>query len=67
MKNRLIGLLLCLSAFVLVANAQQISFVKNCSWEDLKARAQKEDKPIFVDVYTSWCAPCKKMAATVFK
>ena len=67
MKNRLIGLLVCLSAFALVANAQQISFVKNCSWEDLKARAQKEDKPIFVDVYTSWCGPCKKMAATVFK
>ncbi len=57
----------CLLAFTSVAEAQQISFVKNCSWEELKIRAQKEDKPIFVDVYTSWCAPCKKMAATVFK
>ena len=41
MKNRLIGLLLCLLAFVLVANAQQISFVKNCSWEDLKACSKR--------------------------
>lgn len=65
--SRFIGTLCCLLAFAFTAEAQQISFVKNCSWEELKARAQKEDKPIFVDVYTSWCAPCKKMAATVFK
>jgi uncharacterized protein YyaL (SSP411 family) len=27
---------------------------------------QKQVKPIFVDCYTSWCAPCKKMEQTVF-
>ncbi|MBQ8502476.1 MAG: thioredoxin family protein [Bacteroides sp.] len=58
----------CLVAFITsVVKAQQISFVEDCSWEELKQLAQKEGKPIFVDVYTSWCIPCKKMAATVFK
>lgn len=28
--------------------------------------AHKENKGIFVDVYTSWCGPCKKMASMVF-
>lgn len=67
MMYKFIRVLLCLFAFICAANAQQITFLKNCSWDELKARAQKEDKPIFVDIYTSWCAPCKKMAATVFK
>jgi thiol-disulfide isomerase/thioredoxin len=30
------------------------------------AKAQKEDKLIFMDAYTAWCGPCKRMAANVF-
>ncbi len=29
-------------------------------------KAKKESKNIFVDVYTSWCGPCKMMARDVF-
>lgn len=29
-------------------------------------KAQAEHKQIFVDVYTSWCGPCKQMAREVF-
>ncbi|WIO73665.1 thioredoxin domain-containing protein [Porticoccaceae bacterium LTM1] len=36
------------------------------SWEELLAKAQAENKKIFVDVYTEWCGPCKIMAAEVF-
>ncbi len=36
------------------------------SWQDVLAKAKKEDKLVFVDVYTSWCGPCKKMVAEVF-
>ncbi|MBK7467131.1 MAG: thioredoxin fold domain-containing protein [Saprospiraceae bacterium] len=28
--------------------------------------ASKEGKLIFMDAYTSWCGPCKRMAASVF-
>ncbi|MGB1243498.1 MAG: thioredoxin family protein, partial [Chitinophagales bacterium] len=28
--------------------------------------AKKENKAIFIDAYTNWCVPCKKMEANVF-
>lgn len=45
--------------------AQGIEFEKG-SWADVKAKAKKENKPIFVDAYTTWCGPCKWMAKNVF-
>ncbi len=36
------------------------------SFEDALARAAKEQKQIFVDVYTIWCGPCIVMQETVF-
>lgn len=47
------------------AMAQGISFFQG-SWEEALAKAQAEDKIIFVDAYAEWCGPCKRMAATVF-
>lgn len=36
------------------------------SFEDALARAEQEGKHVFVDVYTTWCGPCKIMDAVVF-
>lgn len=36
------------------------------SWKAVLAEAQKQGKPIFIDVYTSWCGPCKMMAKEAF-
>lgn len=33
---------------------------------ELLAQAKAEDKVIFIDAYTTWCGPCKMMAARVF-
>ncbi len=55
-------------AFLLVAQilfAQGIVF-EHGTWDEVLAKAQKENKPIFMDVYTSWCGPCKKMANEIF-
>ena len=30
------------------------------------AKAKKENKLVFVDCYTQWCGPCKKMARDIF-
>jgi thiol-disulfide isomerase/thioredoxin len=31
------------------------------TWEQVKAQARSENKYIFVDCYTTWCGPCKRM------
>lgn len=43
-----------------------ISFDK-MSFEKAKKEAKKTGKLIFIDAYTDWCGPCKRMAATSFK
>lgn len=45
--------------------AQGIEFFKG-TFEEAKVKAAKENKKIFVDVFTTWCGPCKKMAKEVF-
>jgi thiol-disulfide isomerase/thioredoxin len=44
---------------------KEINFEKT-SFSEIKAKAKKENKLIFMDAYTSWCGPCKWMAANVF-
>ena len=39
------------------------------SWltlDEARAAAATQNKPMFVDVYADWCAPCKEMDRTVF-
>ncbi len=46
-------------------SAQQgISFVH--SFKEAMAIAKKENKLIFMDAYTTWCGPCKKLNREVF-
>ncbi|WP_316835386.1 thioredoxin fold domain-containing protein [Pedobacter nutrimenti] len=45
--------------------AQGIEF-NHGTWSEIKAQAKKENKLIFLDFYTVWCAPCRKMAKEVF-
>ncbi|MCR8666549.1 thioredoxin fold domain-containing protein [Aestuariibaculum sp. M13] len=48
-----------------LAIAQGIHFEKG-SFQQAFDKAKKENKVLFVDGYADWCAPCKKMAKTVF-
>lgn len=36
------------------------------TWEEAINIAQKQKKALFVDFYTTWCGPCKKMSAEIF-
>lgn len=66
MKYSFITVLFGLVVSAFPAQAQHIGFVRGQSWEAVKKMARETGKQIFVDVYTTWCAPCKKMETTVF-
>ncbi len=46
--------------------AQDVSFSIYSSWQAVLDQSKAEGKPIFVDVYTEWCGPCKWMDQNVF-
>ena len=43
-----------------------IIFEQFGSWNEVLAKAKVEKKYIFMDCYTTWCAPCKRMDKEVF-
>ncbi len=56
----MIAVILPLSSF-----AQGVDF-KELPVQEVLNLAQKEKKLVFVDFYTTWCGPCKKMSSEVF-
>ncbi len=58
--------LLCLISFSLAAQGSDGIVFKKDDWSSILAQAKAEDKLIFVDAYTTWCGPCKKMDRDVF-
>lgn len=48
-----------------VARGQGIQF-EDIAFKEALAKAKSENKLVFVDCYTSWCGPCKRMAQNVF-
>lgn len=62
---RLFNFLFFSFLFALQTNAQGIEFFHG-TFEEALAAAKAEDKLIFVDAYTTWCGPCKKMSKLVF-
>lgn len=59
-----------ISALILLTSAQTfatgIDFHHELTFQQALDLAKKEGKLVFVDCYTSWCGPCKRLAATVF-
>ncbi|HXS35230.1 MAG TPA: thioredoxin family protein [Flavipsychrobacter sp.] len=36
------------------------------SWQEALQKAKAENKPIFLDIYASWCGPCKLLKKRTF-
>ncbi|MDL2320076.1 thioredoxin [Alistipes sp. OttesenSCG-928-B03] len=48
------------------AQDRSIEFMHDVSWKEVVDAAKKQDRLIFVDCYTDWCGPCRKIAREVF-
>ncbi len=49
--------------------SQKISFAEIGSekeWLNILAKAESQNKALFLDIYAVWCGPCKKMDSEVF-
>ena len=57
--------LLLLTLTNVTAQGDGIQFNES-SWAKILQQATEENRLIFLDAYTSWCGPCKKMARDVF-
>ncbi len=65
-KIKVFGIILiCLINFQSYAQNKAISFEVS-SFEEMKIKAKKENKLIFLDAFTTWCGPCKWMAKNSF-
>lgn len=65
MRKVFIQLLLAILPLSIAAQEKGVEFVKGTFAEAL-AKAEKENKNLFVDCYASWCGPCHYMSSKVF-
>jgi thioredoxin-related protein len=66
MKNTALIIVALIGLSQAFAQNKEIVFEQG-TWEEVLAKAKKENKLIFMDAYASWCGPCKWMARTAFK
>jgi thioredoxin 1 len=48
-----------------VTVAQGIKFIEE-DWDQARKTAQDQDKLIFIDIYATWCGPCKMLKQHTF-
>lgn len=65
MMNKVIYLFFLLSFSGFAQDDKGIKF-KEGTWSQILSEAKEQNKLIFVDIYTTWCGPCKVMSAKVF-
>jgi len=65
MKKLALSILMSLMAVVVMAQGTNFE-AEGTTLEQASVLAKAQKKLIFLDCYTQWCGPCKKMAKTVF-
>lgn len=66
MKKLITSILVGLSFAVSAQETTMINFQSNLTWQQVLDIAAKEKKIVFLEFYTDWCAPCKRLAKDVF-
>lgn len=62
--KKLIFASILLGATVLSSQAQ--TEFRHISFDEALAASKQENKPVFIDFFTTWCGPCRKMSTQVF-
>ncbi len=58
-------LLLILLPLPFFSSAQGIHF-ETGNWKAVLAKAKKENRLVYMDMYATWCAPCQVLAKNIF-
>lgn len=67
MKHYVTTIIFAFAVIILPVFSQNRSIAfEHGSFKEIKEKALKENKLIFIDAFTTWCGPCKQMANTVF-
>lgn len=64
--KKIFGALTLLSHLAVAAQDTGVHFTHERSWSNALATARRENKPIFVDCFTTWCGPCKAMDKIIY-
>jgi thiol-disulfide isomerase/thioredoxin len=48
------------------SSGEGIEFIHDKKFQDILNMAKAQNKLVFMDCYTSWCGPCKRLSSTVF-
>lgn len=56
----------CFSQSQLDSAYNGIQFYEGLDWKEVLSKAKAEKKFIFIDCYTTWCLPCKRMEKEVY-
>jgi thiol:disulfide interchange protein len=63
--KKMISTIVVSTMLLSAAIGQGIEFFHG-TWDEAIAEAKKQERPIFVDAFTTWCGPCKMMSKSVF-
>jgi thiol-disulfide isomerase/thioredoxin len=68
MKNKFLTsvVIFCWFACYQTLPAQGIEFIHDKHFQEVLDMAKAQNKLVFMDCYTSWCGPCKRLASSVF-
>lgn len=59
-------LIICVAILVSTISANAQTDFRHISFDEACVAAKTEGKKVFVDFYTDWCGPCKRLAKHVF-
>ena len=64
------AILICILGYTVLSGKSEgakggIQFYEG-SWEQTLKKAAAENKPIFMDIYATWCGPCKMLKKKTF-